>query len=835
MKTGWSVLWSAAAVLAVAWIGTTTPALAEDPPQPVASTPEHQTQPDELAEVTVTARKRQESILNVPVIEQAISQDKLDRVQVTEMADLPTLVPGLNLGHSLLSIGTLVSIRGIGTASQDPGVDQSVSLNIDGLSLGTGLAFSSGLFDIGQVEVLKGPQALFYGKSSPGGVIALHTADPTDQFEMIGRAGYEFESQNPRGEFILSGPVSDTLKLRLAALYSSADGFFNNVATAEPDTGAVDPTHRHNPDSTDYMVRGTALWDPVGELTARLKVNFVHDRSINAEDFECTDAPSGTAPLSVGGFTFPAFMGNESCGLSRDIRVTYLDPNNFPGVLDNGVPFLETNQAYGTLELNYSPSHAMSYTSTTGYYNLSSDSLVNPAETAYAGGYIGVDNSFHRREITEELRANSGFRGPLNFTAGALYEDGNLTDHVTVLGNNVYGLPPVLDDGVTPVDITTYSLFGQARWDIVERLELAAGLRWTDEKRTESPFDYLHDVPIVVPVSEIESKRYSPEVTLTYRPTDDLTTFAAWKQGFKSGSFSVATPPVTGVNNAFGDEKVNGGELGLKSRLLDHHLNLNAAAYYYNYSGLQVGVISPPVDGLPVIQTLNAATARTYGIDFDAQFHPVSITGLSLNGSVNWNHARFLKFNNAPCWGGQLVSEGCNQSFNANAGYTIPTGQPNAGQPSGAYTSQNLSGTPLVRAPDWQSTLGFDYSVPLADDYTMILTNSNEISSKYVTFLAVDRPNNDNYQTSFAKIDFGVTLQSPKDVWEIALIGKDLNDKITSGNCVASPLETGSTTANLYGITNRAATFGIDPAGCFVDPGREVWLRFTIKPFAAGH
>ena len=824
MKTAWSVIATLAAAITILSLGS-TPALADDQPQQSGTNSQRQGQSDELVEVTVTARKRQESILNVPVVEQAISQDQLEKVQVTDVTDLPKLVPGLNFGHSLLSIGTLVSIRGIGTASQDPGVDQSVSLNIDGLSLGTGLAFSSGLFDLGQVEVLKGPQALFYGKSSPGGVIALHTADPTDQFEVIGRAAYEFEAQNPRGEFIVSGPVSDTLKLRLATLYSSAEGYFHNVATALAGTGAIDPTEKRGPDSSDYIIRGTALWDPVSELTARLKVNFVHDRSIDAESFECTDAPSGTGPVSV----FPPFMGNEPCGLSRDERVVYLDPNTFPAALNRGVPFLETNQAYGTLDLNYSPTHELTFTSTTGYYNLSSQSLVNPAETTYAGGFIGVNNYFHRREFTEELRANSEFRGPLNFTAGALYEDGNLVDHVSVIGNSAYGLPPVLADGVTPVDITTHSLFGQARWDILERLELAAGLRWTDEKRSENPFNYLTNAPTVVPIPEIESKRYSPEVTLTYRPTDDLTAFGAWKQGFKSGSFSIATPAVTGLNNAFGDEKVNGGELGLKSRLLDHRLAVNAAAYYYDYSGLQVGVISPPVDGLPIIQTLNAATARTYGIDLDAQFRPASLTGLGLNGSVNWNHGRYLKFDNAPCWGGQLVSQGCNLNYNAAANPIATAANPTL-PPLGGYTAQDLSGTPLVRAPEWQASLGFDYSVPLGSDYTVVFTNSNELSSKYVTFLAVDRPNNDNYQGAFVKVDFGVTLQSPKGIWEVALIGKDLNDKITSGNCVASPLETGSTTANPSGVPSRAETLGIDPAGCFVDPGREVWLRLTIRP-----
>src|SRR5580693_9064872 len=197
----------------------------------------------ELEEITVTARKRTESILNVPVDVQALPASQLQTFQVTELTDLPTLVPGLNFGTSLLSIGTLISIRGIGTASQDPGVDQSVALNIDGLSLGNGLALNMGLFDIGSVEVLKGPQALFFGKESPGGVISLNTADPTDQLEMTVRAGYEFESVQPRAEFVVSGPVTDTLKLRLATMYDQQEGYFENEAVAGPGTGALDPRY----------------------------------------------------------------------------------------------------------------------------------------------------------------------------------------------------------------------------------------------------------------------------------------------------------------------------------------------------------------------------------------------------------------------------------------------------------------------------------------------------------------------------------------------------------------------------------------------------------------
>jgi iron complex outermembrane recepter protein len=764
-----------------------------------------------MEEVTVTARKRQESILNVPVIEQAIQEEKLQSLQVTDLTDLPKIVPGLNLGHSLLSIGTLVSIRGIGTASQDPGVDQSVSLNIDGLSLGNGLAFGSGLFDVGQVEVLKGPQALFFGKSSPGGVISLRTADPTDKLEVIGRLGYEFESVNRRGELIVSGPVTDTLKLRLAGMYSNSEGYFDNVATALPGTGAVDPSDKHGPDAEDYIVRATALWNPSSQLSARLKINEVHDRTINAESFQCTNAPTGTAAVPG----FPPFLGGgEDCRLDRDERLVFLDPADFPAALNNGVPFLETNQQYGTLELNYVLPDDVTLTSETAYYHLTSQSMVNPSETTFAGGFIGINNRFRRREVTEELRANSDFKGPVNFTLGGLYEDGNLADNVTVLGNAAYGLPSLEENGITPVSIKTYSLFGQVRWNIVERLELAGGLRWTDEKRKETPFDLLADEPIIVPTPEIQSRRYSPEVTLTYRATDDLTVFGAWKRGFKSGSFSIATPPVTNVDNSFGDEKVHGFEGGLKSRLLERQLALNLAGYYYDYDGLQVGVISPPRNGLPIIQTLNAATARTFGVDFDAAYRPTAIAGLGLNAAINWNHGRYLKFNNAPCWGGQLIVEGCNQNPVA-----------------GVFTAQDLSGTPLVRAPAWQGTLGFDYALPLVNDYRLIFANSNELSSRFVTYLAVDRPNNDNYQGAFAKVDLSLTLQSPDNLWEVAVIGKDLNDKLTSGNCVASPLETGAIVANTSGGTMRGPA-GIDPAGCFADPGREVWLRVTVRPFA---
>jgi iron complex outermembrane receptor protein len=774
----------------------------------------------ELQEITVTARKRQESILNVPVDEQVIPGLKLEQMQITEITDLPQIAPGLQFGHSLLSIGTLVSIRGIGTASQDPGVDQSVALNIDGLSLGNGLAMNGGLFDVGAVEILKGPQALFFGKESPGGVISLRTADPTDQFEVITQAGYEIESVQPRAEFIISGPVAEGLKMRLATMYDQQEGYFKNDAIADPGTGALPPQYHRAPWGKEFMGRFTTLWDPVEQFSARLKVNIAYDRYSNEDDLQFASCPGGTAALPF----FPSFIGGgENCRLDRVTREVDLDPADFPGILNNGVPYLMTDQRYGTLELNYRPIPSQTISSTTAYYHLTSSSMVNPSDTTFAGPFIGVNNRYFRREFTEELRANSDFKGPLNYTLGALYESGHFEDTVTVFGNVADGLgaPGVtapLVAGDTPVDIKTYSVYGQARWDIIEPLELAAGVRWTDEKRTESPYSLLTGLPTPVAQPEVHADNTSPEVTLTYKATPDLTLYAAYKQGFKSGSFSTATPPTPNENNAFGDEKVRGAEAGLKSRLLDHQINLNVTPYFYRYEGLQVGVISPPSGGLPVINTLNAATAHTYGLDLDGSFRPVAVEGLQLNANAEFNHGRYLNFKNAPCWGGQTIALGCNQAF--------------SGPPTNIYTAQNLTGTPLIRAPNLTGTLGADYTLPLMDEYKLMFSTSNTYTTHYVTDLAVGRPGEDNIQGGFAKYDVGITLKAPNNLWDFALIANNIGDKVTSGNCASSSYKLGVIIPNPYGSATPSPN-GYDAFTCFADPGREIWLRVTYRPFGA--
>lgn len=810
-------------------------------------------------EILVTARKRQESLLKVPVVVAAVTGERLESFQVTQVTDLPRLVPGLILGGNLLSIGPQVTIRGVGTSSADPGVDQSVSLNIDGLSLGQGLAFGSGMFDVAQVEVLKGPQSLFYGKSSPGGVISLRTADPTDDFELIARGSYEFVAREGRGELIVSGPVADTLKLRFAGAYSESQGHFRNLAEPVPGTGAAAPLGRAGK-SRNLVLRGTGLWEPLDNFTVRLKINHTFDRAIHGDFFQLTSCPEGVgeafgfgsgAPGSpvppAPNFLTPVdplrfISPDEDCKLNRNLNTVYMAPAAFPGISNDGVPYLINKQDFATLELNYDLTNDLALTSTSAYYKLKSDSLVNASQTGASGTFLAVMNDFGRKQFTQEFRLNSDFGGPLNFTLGAFYEDGQIYDRVTYLRNRTYGFlsPAVIgaeilnDDRSTTVDIKTYSLFGQLRYKLTEQLELAGGVRWSDETRRQQVFDFVTstDLTSTLPVPRIHASNFSPEATLTYTPTDDLTLFGSYKKGYKSGSFKIAVPAVAGEDNAFGDERVQGYELGAKARLLDRRLLANIAFYDYRYRGLQVGGIEPVVNGAPVIRTVNAGKARTYGIDFDLSYRPAFADDLMLNASVNWNRARYQELNTIPCYTGQTVTQGCTQIFSPSADQMVPPdGAAVVNDEYGFFSAQDLSGTPLIRAPEWSANFGFRYELPVGSGMKLELTNNNQYSSRYVTYLATNRPNNDNFQRSYIKVDASVALKPEEENWEVALIGKNITGKYTASNCAAGNFAGG----NIIGGSITGGTVsgppGYSEVGCYSDPGRAVYLRLTIRPF----
>lgn len=249
---------------------------------------------------------------------------------------------------------------------------------------------------------------------------------------------------------------------------------------------------------------------------------------------------------------------------------------------------------------------------------------------------------------------------------------------------------------------------------------------------------------------------------------------------------------------------------------LELRLNSDFSTPLSDFGGL-IGVTNPTVTSINTAPEITLTYRPTDDVTTFAAYKQAAVQGLNLNAAVNWNHARFLTLDNVPCWAGQTIAAGCTQIFNAA---------------TGLYTAQNLNGTPLIRAPSWQFNVGFTYDYDLPNDYRMVISNNNAVSSRYVTFLAVGRPNADNYQGGFMKSDLSLSLNAPRDTWELALIGKNIGDKLTLVNCSAGGQDVG----NIFpGVTTGGTSSGIagpGQEGGFVDPGREIWLRLTVKPFA---
>jgi iron complex outermembrane receptor protein len=779
----------------------------------------------QMEEITVTARKRDESLLKTPVFETVLSQQKVEQFGIVNLATLKSQVPGLLLGQSVNEVGTQLTLRGIGTTVMNATTDQSVTLNLDGMPLSQGTAYQAGMFDVGQVEVLKGPQALFYGKNSPAGVISLRTADPTDETEIIARAGYETESADRMVEGIVSGQVAPDLDMRLAAHYSFADGYFRNVAQAIPGLGGQTPQFRNLAPSQDIIVRGTAVWTPSSNYNARLKVNYTNDYTDGTGGaLEATYCPDGTGGLPPVGIPF---LQGSKCKISRDFATVWYDPKEFPDITHGGVPFVSSVQAFSTLEQNLVISPGLTLTSVTGYYDEWYKTLFN-ADTGAAAITVGEDNSFTNRQFTQELRLTSDYNGPVNFMLGLFYQNAKEYNRVFIPANVGLGLPPELNAVKHYVEIQSYSGFGQVTYDPIPEIEIAAGARWTDEQRQHQEYNFdtafggvLGRVPLSPANAKLSEFNVSPEASITYKPTDTDTVYATYKQGFKAGSFDAINFAPDSEPQSYGDERVNGFEVGYKTVKADGNLALNIAAYSYKYNNLQVGanILSHPPGQPAVFQsiTINAASADVQGIDLDATYTVPSITGLTLKATTNYNDAHYSKFDTAPCGNAQTIAEGCNQLLN-----------PSTGQ----YGAQDLSGRGLVRAPLWASTFGADYNTTVWNDKTLVLGANMNYTDSYQTALP-DLPH--FRQPGFEKYDANITLIGANDGWEASVIGTNITNKLTMAWCANSNARNGTILGGQQSgfptaIPPGSSQVDHDQNFCSLDPPRAVWFKLTLHP-----
>tara|TARA_R110002049_G_scaffold155062_1_gene319885 strand:- start:5695 stop:8037 length:2343 start_codon:yes stop_codon:yes gene_type:complete len=709
-----------------------------------------------LEEVVVTARKRDETLESAPVAIKAISGRELRDYNITKIEDMATLAGGgVIIADS--GVSPTMSIRGVSSDATNAGFDQSVGLVIDGVFYDRSRWTSQGFFDTAQVEILKGPQALYFGKSTVAGALVLSTSNPTPEFEGSVTGGYEVEAEQWYGEGYVSGPVTDTLGARLALRYSDSEGWLENQAPTDPgsDFGAEE----------EFSGRLTLQWDPNDDLSANFKVQAVQQDTdgpaTRGQLYNCRGpSPSGTSitgvpadiALSNGAF-FPI---TDDCELNDKITV-YPGP---PG-LGFGEPQGEFDSILTSLNIAWDVGD-WTITSVTGWndYTLKD-------ETGYvaAQGNITADQKETNESFSQELRLLSSFSTPFNFLAGVNYQSTdfsfrNASQIILAIPDSRNGRAASQEHLATQ-DARSISVFGEVVWDISEQWALSAGARYSDEEKdadydlffVNDQFEPIFGFPFWLPEGtlikdEFSDDNISPQITLEWTPYEGMNAFISYREGFLPGGFSLGATPQAGLqleDFQFDSEEVEGFEIGFKTRLLDDSLSLDVIAYDYEYTDLQVNLYVPETASFVVG---NAGEALTTGVEANLRWQATSY--LQLSAFATYNDGEYSNYR-SQCYTLQTAAQGCDPVTN----------------------TQDLDGKRLPRAPEYTFGLGSNLLYPIgdlnfnfrtdlfwSDDYQLETTNS--------PFLVQD---------SYVRVDASASLETMDGRWRVALIGRNLTDE----------------------------------------------------------
>ncbi|TAD79275.1 MAG: hypothetical protein EAY70_06440 [Sphingomonadales bacterium] len=725
--------------------------------------------------IVVQARRQNETLQEVPVTVTAIGGDTLQKYNIDQVADVVSRVPTLNVQVGGSGSGGQLSLRGVGSSNS------AVAFEYDGVVVSSMRLVQAGFFDVEQIDVLRGPQSLFFGKSATAGVLSLRSANPTSSWEVGMRGSYEFEEKGYLLSGYISGPISDTLGIRVAAQFNDIDEF----QLMQANTPAVNQERG----LTDFIGRLTLDWNPSDRFRANLKLQYTkneNDGAIGTGEVFCgANGRADPVVLLGGAVTIPA---GYDCN-AFDQRYYLTDaagplagpvPGNSPANGRRGVPFGETEIWFGRLQFDLDLSDALTLTSVSGLLNMDAIDydiyayggfLPGPNGTRLPGGAGASDPINQLEQFSQELRLASDFDGPLNFMLGAFYEDRTFVFDTSQQGVNISLLAPDPVTGFTydwdkihTTKTEALSFFGSLMWDITDQLELSGGVRWTDESKIQTisvPYvhTFLQGPGFVRPGFfsgniPFKDDNFSPEVTLRYKANEDLNIFASFKTGFKSGGIDNSALPSNSLSQAaatgnfgsliFQSEEAVGGEIGFKSQWANRDFTLNATAFYYVFTDLQVQNFNAVT---VQFVTSNAGELTTKGVDLESRWR-TPVDGLSLSANLSYLDAQYTDVFLQPGGAGGLV---------------------------------DLNGRRGSQAPEWAGNIAADWTVPLSDSLELFLSGNAAYNDGYITDEATL---NDYVQQSFWLLDANVSIGHPDGKWKLSLVAQNLTNEIfaiTSG------------------------------------------------------
>jgi iron complex outermembrane receptor protein len=725
-----------------------------------------------LQEIVVTAQKRTENLQDTPIAIAAISGQALERLNLANVASIAAQTP--SIAYSEAGGEAQIYIRGIGSNIFSIGVDQSVATHIDGVYIGRANMGLTQFLDVERVEVLRGPQGTLYGRNATGGAINIISRQPTDEVEgyaslLVG----SFDRREVRAA--LSGPLGGGWSARVAVRGVQDDGY----------TEDLDPRGSNKIDDTDLQaMRGTLRW--AGEsLTASLSVDYSEFSNGNTSIY-----PIDNVGLAE---TFGAVP-------TGDIHKTR---NNTPS-------FHDWQTGGATLNFDWQISDALTLSSVTGYREWDSDFLFNTDGTE-----VEVTRSsfvYQSSQVSTELRLAGDYeRG--NFIVGAFYID---EDKFGGLGLVRAGFtPPLVQAPRSFVFLADGSgqasaLFGEATYELTDQWSLTAGIRYNEEEKDDllTSVTLLPDTELLglfsprpLPAPTAAGTRnasrkwtaWTPRFVANWRPAEDQLYYASYSKGFKSGGFN----DLSVINPPFDPEFVKSYEIGAKTEWLDSRLRLNASAFYYDYTDLQVSVFAS-LGAVTTTFTTNAAEATVQGVELELQARP--FRNLELAAAVSYLDATYDEF--VTPYGTCTVA---NAALDSRC----------VGRP-GLPRLIDAAGNRLNNAPEWKGNLSATYGIDLAAGGRVSLFG--QVSHQGRVFFL---PANTTVmsQAAYTLVDARVAYTSESGALELAAFGRNLTDEDYFHNIVQF-----TSTSD-----GRRDPFNIGNALGYPAPGRLWGLELTYR------
>ncbi|MFN8767135.1 MAG: TonB-dependent receptor [Lysobacteraceae bacterium] len=634
-----------------------------------------------LEAVTVTARKREETIQDVPVAVTAFTAEALDRLGTRDIAELDGQVPNLTVYAARGSSSTLTAyIRGIGQSDPLWGVDPGVGLYLDDVYIARPQGALLDVFDVERIEVLRGPQGTLYGKNTIGGAIKYISRGLGRDFNA--NASVTLGSFNQRDfKAAIGGQLVDNggLRGRLAVAKLDRDGFGENLRTGAQVS-----------DKDVLAIRGQ-----LGAfVNDDLDIQFAFDR------VDDTSGVRGARMLETNRFNavlFPTLGAFPPLADRYDVR------NGMPNVNDTlveGASATVNWRVGDDLVLKYILAKRQSDTET----NIDFDTT--PAPIA------DVKAFYSDEQVSHEIQANWDGGGRSRGVVGLYAFDGTAGGQVL---NNFFNL----SFGDTQGEVRTDSIALYADWtfDVTDRFSVDAGARYTDEDKRAIVLNRgYRDATFTVPSGVVSAnfdktigfKNLSPKLALNYDVSDEVMLYGVASRGFKSGGYNIRAQAaaVPRSANPFDDEQVDSFEVGAKMALLDRRLFLNLAAFHNKYKDVQLSVFTAydsngdGTDDAFFGDFTNAGRGTIGGVE--AEYQWLVGGGFSISGNLAWldtkydvfryagvNIANEQQFTNAPDFSGALNLEyrtavGEGGELSARVGY--------------AYQGEVIATTEILRA-----------------------------------------------------------------------------------------------------------------------------------------